>query len=81
MAAPTPGRHAGRVEDGEFRDRSAPDYVGLTEEQARTRAATAGRPFRVMRRDDDAFLLTMDYVDRRVNVVVEAGVVVAAERG
>lgn len=60
-------------------NRQAPDYLGLTEEAARERAAASGRPLRVVQRDDEHFIVTMDYQERRVNVVVQGGTVTSAE--
>jgi hypothetical protein len=59
--------------------RPAPDYVGLHEDAARERAAAETKPFRVVQRDDEHFIITMDYVERRVNVVVRNGAVESAE--
>lgn len=56
----------------------APDYVGLSEDQARDRAAAQGRRFRVVQRDGEDFVVTADYVENRVNAVVRDGVVVTA---
>ncbi len=58
----------------------APDYVGLTEDEARERAAEQGRRFRVVHRDGEDFIVTADYVVKRVNAVVRDGVVVTAEQ-
>ena len=64
----------------EPQQRLAPEYVGLTEEQARERAALQQRQFRVVHRDGEDFIVTADYVENRVNAVVRDGVVVAAEQ-
>lgn len=58
----------------------APDYVGLTEDEARSRAVEQGRPFRVVHRDGEDFIVTADYVENRVNAMVRDGVVVTAEQ-
>lgn len=70
-------RHTDQVD--EAAQRQAPEYVGLTEVQARERASEAGRPLRVVQRDDEHFIVTMDYQERRVNVVVQDGTVTSAE--
>ena len=70
-------RHTADVERSTHRQ--APEYLGLTEEQARERALAQGRPLRVVQRDDEHFIITMDYQERRVNVVVIDGTVTSAE--
>lgn len=62
-------------------DRAAPDYIGLTEEQARRRADEEGVPLRVVHRDGEDFMVTADYVERRVNVAVRDGFTFDALRG
>lgn len=72
-------RHA--VSMGTSPQRAAPGYVGLTEEQARLRADEEGVPLRVVHRDGEDFMVTADYVERRVNVAVRDGIVFDARRG
>ena len=66
------------TDDAGSDDRSATDLIGLTEEQARERAAAEGRAFRVVHRDGEDFIVTADYNPRRVNVFVQDGTVVDA---
>lgn len=61
-------------------ERTAPEYVGLTEDEARALAADQDRPFRVVNRDGEDFIVTADYVERRINVTVRENRVLTAER-
>lgn len=58
----------------------APDYVGLSEEEAVVLAAEQGYDLREVGRDGECFPTTMDYRDDRVNVEYVDGVVVGAAR-
>ncbi len=51
------------------------DYVGLTTEQARTKAEKAGVPFRVVEEDGTMLPATMDYRPGRINAAVTKGIV------
>ena len=55
--------------------------IGLTEADATTAAASAGRECRVMSRDGQTMTVTLDYRPDRVNLVVEGGVVTDASVG
>jgi hypothetical protein len=59
----------------------ASDYVGLTEAAAKQKAATEGRPARVLRRDDEHFPATQDYNPDRVNLEIDDGKVTKATFG
>ena len=54
------------------------DYVSLTVEEARLRAAAEQRPIRVLSPGD---MMTMEYVEGRVNVTAVDGIVVSAKLG
>jgi hypothetical protein len=59
----------------------APDFMGITVDRARSRAATKGIPIRVLVVDPDRPVeqaLTLDLRPDRLNVVVAHGVVVRA---
>lgn len=71
---------------GEVRSEGAsvPDlipWLGLDEAAAQAAAAEAGRPLRVVQRDDEHLPATMDYRADRINVRLRAGVVVEADKG
>ena len=55
----------------------APQLVGLAEEDARVLAHQHDCEVRVASRDGEAYMLTLDYVPSRLDVVVEDGVVSA----
>jgi hypothetical protein len=55
--------------------------VGMTEAEASSAAASAGRECRVMSRDGQSMTVTLDYRPDRVNLVVEGGVVTDATVG
>ncbi len=57
------------------------EYIGLTEQQARDKAAEAGVPVRVSFRDGMAIPLTRDYKPHRVNLTIKEGKVVEAKGG
>lgn len=56
-------------------------FIGLSEEESKALAEAAGRPWRVRTRDGESQMLTMDYVEERVNAIVVDGQVVAATGG
>lgn len=56
-------------------------YLGLTLDEAEALAVVEGRVLRVARLDGESFALTEDFRPSRVNIEVEAGVVVAATGG
>ncbi|MEM7094533.1 MAG: hypothetical protein AAF567_16135 [Actinomycetota bacterium] len=60
---------------------SVEQYLGLTEDEARSLAAVEGRDLRVARIDDEFFALTQDFIASRVNIEIEAGVVVSVFGG
>jgi len=49
--------------------------VGMSEDQARAEARRMGRPFRVVKRDGKALMVTMDHVPGRLNASVDQGMV------
>ena len=55
--------------------------VGLSEEEAAKVGASNGWIIRIAMRDGEAFMLTMDYVDNRVNLTIENGVVTTVTVG
>lgn len=55
----------------------APQLVGLAEEDARLLAEQHDCEVRVASRDGEAYMLTLDYVPSRLDVVVENGEVTA----
>ena len=55
----------------------APELVGLSEDEASGLARSRNCSVRVASRDGEAYMLTLDYVPSRLDVVVEAGVVTA----
>ena len=79
-----PGRINAVVEDavvttvsieGEETTTPSENYIGLTELQATSLANRKGREFRVVERDGEALMVTMDYRPGRVNATIEEGVV------
>jgi hypothetical protein len=48
-------------------------YLGLTEAEALAAAERAGRPARIVARDDQMFPVTMDYREDRLNFTITAG--------
>ena len=65
--------------------RTAPDdaaaYQGLTKAAAIARAEDEGRPWRILREDDEHFPATMDFVPERVNFEIDDGEVTEATFG
>lgn len=57
------------------------DLVGLTEAEAAAQAEAAGFTVRVIQRDGEAYPGTMDWVETRVNLTIESGVVTRATIG
>ncbi|TVR16326.1 MAG: hypothetical protein EA401_01510 [Planctomycetota bacterium] len=56
-------------------------FIGMSEDKSQAQAEAAGRPWRVHTRDGEGQMLTMDYVEERVNAVISDGHVVAASGG
>jgi len=56
-------------------------YIGLTEDQALTRARDAGIPARVSSRDGVPYIFTMIYIENRLNFTVVDSIVTAVHRG
>ena len=54
-------------------------YVGLALDDARSRAEAAGRPARVVREDGVLRMVTMDFIEHRLNFTVEDGQVVGVK--
>lgn len=52
------------------------DYIGLTEQEAVELAKEKGEIFRVVIRDNEPLMATMDYRPGRINANVEDGIVV-----
>lgn len=64
-----------------FVTRSADDskYIGLTEKAALAKAKQSNIPARVVKRDDEALPVTMDFVSGRYNFYVRDGKVYSVE--
>lgn len=60
---------------------SADSLIGLTEDEARKVAAERGWGVRVAMRDGEAFMLTTDYREDRVNLTVEKNTVTSVQIG
>lgn len=60
---------------------SAGSYVGLSKRDAIARAEAEGRPWRIVREDDEYFPVTQDYVEQRVNFEIDDGTVTTATFG
>jgi predicted urease superfamily metal-dependent hydrolase len=60
---------------------SADSLIGLTEDEARKVAAERGWAVRVAMRDGEAFMLTTDYREDRVNLTVEKNAVTSVQIG
>lgn len=60
------------------KNNSGKSFVGLTEEEATTKANEDNTPIRVVERDGEPLPATMDLVDGRVNLYVKNGVVYKA---
>jgi hypothetical protein len=56
-------------------------WLGLGENDVVTRAKAAGRPVRVVARDGQDFPVTLDFNERRLNLQVLKGVVIAITTG
>ncbi len=63
-----------QVEETEIEDNTA--YLGLTEEEAGDLAEEEGLEHRVINRDGEALVVTMDFRPNRLNFWVEDGVVI-----
>ena len=59
----------------------AADLVGVDEHIARSTVTAAAREFRVARRDDERFRMTLDRRPKRITVEIEQGKVVSARAG
>lgn len=59
-------------------DRLLPQYVGLTEAEARQKAQSEGVPIRTSCRDGVSLPVTADFRPGRVNLVVDSGRVLRA---
>jgi hypothetical protein len=57
------------------------DYVGLSLEEAEAKAEADGRPTRVVEEDGEKFPVTMDFIENRLNFVVEDGTVTKVTTG
>ncbi|MDH4168760.1 MAG: hypothetical protein OEW42_04140 [Acidimicrobiia bacterium] len=57
------------------------DYIGLTAAEAEAKAEEDGVPYRVGREDDERFPLTADFIEHRITVDIDDGVVTAASLG
>jgi len=88
--SPVPNTDGGQIEPAPAPDMgddeviSASDaqtLVGLSEDEAMKVAASKGWDYRVSARDGEQFMLTTDYVPRRVNVVIDDGVVTEVSVG
>jgi hypothetical protein len=55
--------------------------IGLDEDEARRTAEGAARLWRVVRRDDDRFPVSLEYRSARINVEVENGKIVSTSVG
>jgi predicted small lipoprotein YifL len=73
---PAPG---GQVQ--ELTQDSADSLIGLTEDEARKVATERGWVVRVAMRDGEAFMLTTDYREDRVNLTVEKNTVTSVQIG
>lgn len=73
---PAPG---GQVQ--ELTQDSADSLIGLTEDEARKVTAERGWALRVAMRDGEAFMLTTDYREDRVNLTVEKNTVTSVQIG
>lgn len=63
---------------------SAPDllpFIGMSEKESQAAAEAADRPWRVHTRDGEGQMLTMDYLEDRVNVTIIDDQVVGATSG
>lgn len=60
---------------------SAETLIGLTEDEAVATASERGWQLRVAQRDDEYFMLSADYREDRVNIVVKNGLVTSVEIG
>ena len=58
-----------------------PDFIGLSEDDARSKALIEKMRFRIISRDSESYPLTLDYVTNRINVALENGVVIGAYYG
>lgn len=61
-------------------EESSKDYVGLSLEEAQNLAEERGVPFRVVERDGEALMATMDYRPGRINARVENDIVIGYDR-
>jgi hypothetical protein len=59
----------------------APTLIGVGEADAISAVESAGLTFRVRRRDDTSFPLTLDFRPSRINLTIEHGTVSAIELG
>jgi len=57
------------------------DLIGLTEEQAEELIAARGMEVRIMQREDQHFIVTLELRTNRVNLYIENGVVFKANTG
>lgn len=57
------------------------DWKGLTLEEAQLKAETDGFSYRIVERDGEAFILTMDMKSNRINFRVSGDIVIEAYTG
>ena len=55
--------------------------IGLDEDEARRTAEGAARLWRVVRRDDHRFPVSLEYASKRINVEIEHGKIVSTSVG
>ena len=60
---------------------AASSYVGLSKRAAIARAEAAEVPWRILREDDEVFLVTQDYLPDRVNFEIDDGTVTKTTTG
>lgn len=60
-------------------NKTAPEYIGLSEKEATDKAKSANKPNRVVRRDGETYVLSADYDTGRINFEIENGNVTKAE--
>lgn len=53
------------------------DLVGKSEQEVVSKLKEDDKTYRVVKRDDEEYMKTMDYDENRLNLSIEAGVVVS----
>ncbi len=74
-------RNDGTSGSGGKAEADAAAYVGLTKKAAIAKADAAGTPWRIVREDDESFIVTLDYEPERLNFEIDDGTITKSTLG